>query len=111
MRRAATASSSRTGTWATSFTWEEGTNRALRCSQRKVLRTRRQRVRAAGLQALELLVPAREVPDFEVAALADEHHLAGDARESPHFGGNQESACRIEVEVECEADEEPAPLA
>src|SRR5688572_18656305 len=99
MRRAATVSSSRTGTWATSFTWEVGVNRALRCSQRKVLRARRQRVGAAGPKALELRVPAREVPDFEVAALPDEHDLARDAREVAHLGRNEEAARRIELEV------------
>src|SRR5690349_21240701 len=101
IRRAATLSSSRTGTWATSFTG----------SQREVLHPRRRRRVASGLQALELLLPALEVPDLVVAALADEHHRARDVREVAKLGGDEQTSGAVEVDFLGEADEEAFPKA
>src|SRR5437867_11818341 len=104
MLRAAIVSSSRAGTWETSLTGE-GSRRggcallgerlrplgASAASQREVLHPRGQIRIAPGPQVLELLVPQLEIPDLVMAALPDEHHVAGDAREVAHLGRNQQA--------------------
>jgi len=55
-------------------------------SQGEVLHPRRQVRAASGPEGLELRVPRLEVPDFEMAALPHEHHLAGDVREVTQLG-------------------------
>ena len=55
-------------------------------SQREVLHSRREGRGAAGAQALQLLVPALEVPDLEVAALPDQHDPLVDARVAAQLG-------------------------
>src|SRR3954469_4233297 len=103
-------SSSRTGTWEASLTGVVGLTTGLRfsggaeselssssASQREVLHSRRQARTAPGPQALELRVPRLEVPDFEVAALAHEHHGPGDPREVAQLGRDQQAAGGVEL--------------
>src|SRR3954471_17643100 len=105
-------SSSRTGTWEASLTGVVGLTTGLRfsagaeseissssASQREVLHSRRQARTAPGPQALELRVPGLEIPDFEVAALAHEHHGARDLREVAKLGRDEEAAGGIELDV------------
>src|SRR5262249_4514437 len=113
MWRAAVASSTRTGTWKTSLKGREllFLLRSLSASQGEVLHPRRQGRIASGPQALELLLPCLEIPDFVVAALADEHDLARNAREVAQLGRNEQAAGGIDVHVLSEAHEEPLPEA
>src|SRR5258706_5274760 len=79
-------------------------------SQGEVLHSRRQGRRASGPQVLELLPPRLEIPDFVVAALADEHHLPRDAREVAQLGRDEQSPGAVEFGVLRKADEESLPL-
>src|SRR6185369_4674983 len=84
---------------------------SLSASQGEVLHPRRQRRRAPGPQVLELLLPRLEIPDFVVAALADEHHLPRDAREIAQLGRDEQPARAVELGVLCESHEEALPVA
>src|SRR5260221_655937 len=94
-------SSSKTGTWATSFTG----------SQREVLHSRRRHRIASGLQNLELQLPALEVPDLVMAALADQHDRARDVREVAKLGRDEEASRAVELDLLGESDEEAFPQA
>src|SRR6476469_1669204 len=67
-------------------------------SQREVLHPRRQRWIASGPQGRELLVPALEVPDFEMAALAHEHDRARDVREVAQLGREQQAPGSVRLD-------------
>src|SRR3954468_24988850 len=78
-------------------------------SQREVLHPRRQRRVASGPQGLELLVPAVEVPDFEMGALADEHDGARDVREVAQLGRDEQAARGIGLDLLGETDQQALP--
>src|SRR5689334_8518615 len=101
------ASSSRTGTWEASFT--AGLVGSPRASQGEVLHPWRQVRAAARPQRLELLVPCLEVPDFEVAALADEHHLARDVGEVAQLRRDEEAPGGVGLALLGETHEEALP--
>src|SRR6478672_7667872 len=84
---------------------------SLRASQGEVLHPRRHAASASGPQVLELLLPRLEIPDFVVAALADEHHLARDAREVAQLRRDEQAASAVELHVLREAHEKPLPVA
>src|SRR5688572_8765057 len=107
MWRADMVSSRRTGTWEASFTG--GLVGSPRTSQGEVLHPWRQVRAAARPQSLELLRPLLEVPDFEMAALPDEHHLPRDARVVAQFGRDEQAAGRIGFDLLGETDEQALP--
>src|SRR2546423_2784718 len=113
MLRAAIVSSRRTGTWSTSLKGRESLLllRSLSASQGEVLHPRRQVRAASGPRVLELLLPLLEIPDFVVAALADQHHLAGDVREVAQLRRDEEAPGRIELDVLRESDQQSLPQA
>src|SRR5690349_10544323 len=119
--RADMLSSRRTGTWETSLTLLVGTTglsfsggaetvpSSSSASQREVLHSRGQCRTVPGPQALEVLVPGLEVPDLEVAALPDEHHLAGDAGEAAQLGRDQQAPGGVGRDVFGESHQQPLP--
>src|ERR1700754_1670483 len=111
MRRADMLSSRRTGTWETSLIrsgwttglrFSVGADSALAsssASQREVLHSRRQAGTPPGLQSLELRVPDLEIPDFEMAALAHEHHGARDLGERAQLRRDEEAPGGIRLDL------------
>src|SRR6187402_4006109 len=65
--------------------------------------------RASSPQALEAGVPRLEVPDFEMAALAHEHHLAGDVGVVAQDGRDQQAPGAIGLDFLGETHEEALP--
>src|SRR5688500_10402141 len=109
IRRAETLSSSRTGTWMTSLTGEVLFDFFPPLSQGEVLHPWRHVRRASSPQALEARVPGLEIPDFEMAALAHEHHLAGDVGVVAQHGRDQQTAGAVGLDFLGETHEEPLP--